>query len=423
MFLTQNDFLKEIGAFDKVFSNNPNKFIREVIVLYRNPVSISEFIQNMPSDDKRNQNLNEWISYFHNVLTTNRIEVLSKFYNSYLYTEEIDTLFSKPLFRESLNDLYKNLFNETEKTIYVQRNDKTKRILRNIYAKEILNDTTITNSIKGKPNFWESLYNFFQGHLDDRLFAPSSIHLYLRDKTLQTPIYLLQQYQSKASIINPAVLYTLLNLKLNNNSHSKKLFTPEMSWSSYLLTFLSSGDDWNEYIGVDVMNSVITKSSMMYSLFKSKNPHSKKKVSLIQKPSESLLNNSSFISKYSNSIDTIFYCPPYYDMEIYPDSSGFQSIDQYETYDEWLEKYLFATLKLCSIVLKRGGKLAVMIGNYHKKLNGEFYDLIGDFSEFMKNKRELRLKLIDDYFLKNRTSPLKNNDKLRGEILFIYEKY
>lgn len=422
MFLTRDIFLENIGVNNSKLlkSKNLKEFSKNVVILYKTPITMFDFINTMDTNDKRAENVKEWVNYFYSFLVKNRVEVLTKFYNSYLYTEEINNLFNEKLFNESLEELEKSLFNEKEKTIYVQRKDKTKRILRNLYAQEILDDTTITNSIKGKPNFLSSLENLFQGYLDDRLFAPSSIHLYLRDKTLQTPIYLLQQYQSKASIINPAVLYTLLNTKLNNNDKNKKLMTPEMSWSSYLLSFLSSGEDWNEYIGIDVMESVINKSNMMYSLFKSRNKDSNKKVSIISKPSESLLDNSVFINKYKNTIDTVFYCPPYFDMEIYPDISGKQSIDMYPTYEEWLNNYLYKTLLLCSIVLKHKGKLAIIIGNYHKKLNGEFYDLIGDFENYMETLKSV--KLVDNYFLKNRTSPLKNNNKLRGEVLYIYEK-
>ena len=430
MFLTEDKFLKEIGAYNHNFPLANSKadfskvlleFTKKLTILYKKPITVNEFINQIDNTDKRTNNMRDWIYFFYMVLVEERLNVLKKFYNSYLYTPEIDTLFSKSLFDDSLKELEDNLINEKEKTIFIQRKDRTKRILRNLYAKEILNETTITNSIKGKPNFWKTLSDFFQGRIDDRLFAPSSIALYLRDKTTQTPIYLLQQYQSKASILNPAVLYTLINSKLNNSKiKNKKIFTPEMSWSSYLLTFLSSGEEWNEFIGVDVMKNVIDKSKYLYDLYKTRNPTSKKKVKLFNVPSESLLKNSGVLTEYTRTVDTVLYCPPYFDMEIYPDSSGKQSIDLYSNYNEWLDKYLFATLDLCNILLKPGGKMGVMIGNYHKKLNGEFYDLIGDFSDYMKSQKNMILE--NTYFLKNRTSPLKNNDKLRGEILFIFTK-
>jgi hypothetical protein len=419
MFYSKQSFLNDIGAYSHNLSEDSLlDFSRDTIIQYRKPISILDFIKTADKSDKRMKNTKEWIEFFHEVLVVNRIEVLTRFYNSYLYTPEMDNIFSVPVITESIDELEKSLIDENEKTIFIQRKDKLKRLLRNIYAKEMLNETTITNSIKGKPNFWKSLENFFAGKIDDRLFAPSSISLYLRDKTLQTPIYLLQQYQSKASILNPAVLYLLLNTKLNTGAKNKKVFTPEMSWSSYLLSFLGTGDDWTSYIGTDVMKNVIVKSNMMYSLFKDNNPRSKKSVKLYNSPSESLLKNKEFLSTYTNSIDAVLYCPPYFDMEIYPDNSGNQSIDKFPTYDKWLEGYLFPTLKLSSILLKKGGKMAVMIGNYHKKLSGEFYDLTSDFQKYMSSISSM--KLSDTYFLKNRLSPLKNNDKLRGELLFIY---
>lgn len=421
MFYSKQSFLKDIRAHQHPFgySNDLVKFAKKAVIQYKKPITMYDFIQEADADDKRLKNTREWVQFYHDVLVTNRIEVLTRFYNSYLHTDEMETLFEEPLFKESVEELSKSLLNESEKTIYIQRKDRLKRLLRNLYAKEMLNDTTITNSIPGKPNFWQSLSNFFQGKIDDRLFAPSSISLYLRDNTLQTPIYLLQQYQSKASIVNPAVLYLLLQTKLNHNVKHKKLFSPELSWSSYLLTFLASGEDWHEYIGVDVMDSVIQKSQSMYELFREKNPRSKKIVNLIQTPSESVLKDKGFLTKYTRDIDTVLYCPPYFDMEIYPDESGNQSIDKYPTYEKWLEGYFYPTLKLCITVLKSKGTMCVMLGNYHKKLSGEIYDLVGDFENFMN--RQKNIKRTGMYFLKNRLSPLKNNDKLRGEILFIYE--
>ena len=419
MFLTKEIFLKDIGAFNSHLNNI--EFTQKILVLYKKPITIYDFINNISSTkDKRANNVNDWVNFFYMVLVEKRIEVLERFFNSYLYTNEIETLFNKDLFRETIEELESYLIDEKEKIIFIQRKDNTKRILRNLYAKEMLNETTITNSIKSKPNFWKSLQDLFNGYIDDRLFAPSSIALYLRDKTLQTPIYLLQQYQSKASILNPAVLYTLLNTKLNTKIKNKKLFTPEMSWSSYLLAYLSSNEEWNEYIGVDVMKSVINKSNGLYDLFRERNVNSKKIVKLYETPSESLLKDKVFLNEYSNKIDAVLYCPPYFDMEIYPDSSGKQSIDLYPNYQSWLDNYLYATLKLCSLVLKTNGNMIVMMGNYHKKLNGEFYDLINDLKKYMKTLNNITLE--NEYFLKNRTSPLKNNDKLRGEILFIFTK-
>jgi hypothetical protein len=217
MFLSEEKFLEEIGAFNHNFpKRNPKAnfsqvlldFSKHLTILYRNPITVYDFINNVDGNDKRVNNMREWIQFFYTVLVEQRVEVLSRFYNSYLYTSEIENLFREDLFEESLGELKDSLVDEKEKTIFIQRKDKTKRILRNLYAKEILNDTTITNSIKGKPNVWKSLQDFFLGNIDDRLFAPSSSAFDLRDQTTPTPISVLQQDHSKASILNPAVLYT-----------------------------------------------------------------------------------------------------------------------------------------------------------------------------------------------------------------------
>ena len=50
-------------------------------------------------------------------------------------------------------------------------------------------------------------------------------------------------------------------------------------------------------------------------------------------------------------------------------------------------------------VLRKGGKLCVLLGNYHKKLSGEIYDLIEDFQSFMKKQNSItrrRLKRVSE---------------------------
>ena len=164
MFYSKQSFLKDIRAYQNPFgdSNNLVQFAKKAVIQYKKPITMYDFIQEADTDDKRLKNTREWVQFYHDVLVTNRIEVLTRFYNSYLHTDEMETLFEEPLFKESVEELSKSLLNESEKTIYIQRKDRLKRLLRNLYAKEMLNDTTITNSIPGKPNFWQSLTNFFQ---------------------------------------------------------------------------------------------------------------------------------------------------------------------------------------------------------------------------------------------------------------------
>jgi hypothetical protein len=110
MFYSKQSFLKDIGAHSNTVSEDSLlNFSKNTIIAYKKPISILEFIKTADKDDKRMKNTKEWIEYFYSVLVINRIEVLTRFYNSYLYTPEMDNLFSVPLINESIEELEKSL--------------------------------------------------------------------------------------------------------------------------------------------------------------------------------------------------------------------------------------------------------------------------------------------------------------------------
>ena len=146
------------------------------------------------------------------------------------------------------------------------------------------------------------------------------------------------------------------------------------------------------------------------------NSLNKKKIDLYCEPSELLSKNKSFMDKYTNHFDAILLCPPYYNMEIYHE--GPQSTDLYPNYQDWLEKYWYATAKMCYRVCAKGGQFALMINNYYS-LSGEFYPLITDLTEATKKAGFTYDKF---YYLFNRTSPLRVNKKDRTERLVIFHK-
>jgi hypothetical protein len=116
MFYSKQSFLKDIRAHQHPFgeSNNLAHFAKKAVIQYKQPITMYDFIQEADSDDKRLTNTREWVQFYHDVLVTNRIDVLTRFYNSYLYTDEMETLFEEPLFKESVEELSKSLLNESE---------------------------------------------------------------------------------------------------------------------------------------------------------------------------------------------------------------------------------------------------------------------------------------------------------------------
>lgn len=468
-FLSEAEFL---AHFPRV-NINIDDFKKKFIVTYRKRPNLEELFD-LDSDktvikskeDKRFIDQEKIIKYFYDVVIVDRHKHLARFYQKYfglpdfyklkwdnvdIYTE-IDSNFSPSEFimaqnvwqkqqnsssQKEITDQFNKLIEQPLSGISLQKNDNSRRIIRNLNYLDILHRTKVTNSVKARVSFWQSLLNVYN-HLvlEDRMFAPSSLGLFLRPKKIKgkltndidynTFYYLFQQYQPKASILNS---YTI-NWILKNLFSGTRLLTPVLSWSSYMLAFMHS--DWEHYVGIDVMPSVCQRTQFLFDHYQTKlkpelvklgDNKSKKEVDRLNKksidlycqPSESLLNDKVYMTKYKDYFDAILFCPPYFDMEIYPE--GDQSTLQYPTYDEWLIKYWEATVKMCHHVLKPGKKMGFIINNY-ESLKKDSYPLIQDLNVIALKY----FKLVGAFNLLNRTSPLRVNYKKRTEMLFIYEK-
>lgn len=65
------------------------------------------------------------------------------------------------------------------------------------------------------------------------------------------------------------------------------------------------------------------------------------------------------------TFDLVFTSPPYYNLEIYTELAG-QSIITYPSFDEWLVRFLFASLRKAWRVLDTYGTMVIHISDYHK---------------------------------------------------------
>jgi len=271
--------------------------------------------------------------------------------------------------------------------------------------------TVVSNTVKSHVSFWQSLLNMFNRlELEDRFFAPSSLGLCL--KNAKNLFYLFQAYQPKASIFNPYTIKWILSDVIDKVSDftgkNKTFFTPVLSWSAYLMAFMHA-ENYQTYVGVDVMPTVCQKNRQLAEWYKKP----EKSVSIHCVPSESL--PETFLTEYRDFFDTIMVCPPYYNMELYPE--GEQSTSAYPDYQSWLQKYWLATVSHCHTVAKPGGIFALIINDYCD-LSGVNYALTHDLDVIVQQF----FKPIQTYRLKNRTSPLRMNLKDRTEKLILYKK-
>ena len=117
-----------------------------------------------------------------------------------------------------------------------------------------------------------------------------------------------------------------------------------------------------------------------------------------------------FIPSWKNKMGVIFSSPPYYNLEDY--KIGEQSIIG-KTYDEWLETYMFKTLKNCEKYLINEGYLLINVKNF------ETYKLYDDTFDIVKN---LKLKYVKTIKLINITRPSTKIDINTNEKIMVFKK-
>lgn len=425
---------------DQAFSLTPIKMKYKGKMINRNPIIKDK-------NDFRYRNKEAVIDYLYQMIITHRHYYLQKHYEAYFYFPDP---FKKMKWNSKI-DLHlpqKLGFVEKDKkykgNLSLQKNDSSRRIVRNLFYLELLHLTKVTNTVKAQVSYWGALDNMYNKlQLEDRLFAPSVIELFLRpkgtkkeDETIKNVagfkgfnknlnyhnlFYQLQAYQPKASIINPYFIHwSLENLfddLVDKSSNGGRILTPVLSWGSYLIGFMHS-KKWSHYVGIDVMPSVCEKVNFLskYYLDLPQMKDQEKKVELYCQPSEKLAKDKSFLRKYKNYFDLIIICPPYYDMELYHE--GEQSTDSFPEYEEWLDQYWLETMKMCYHLCRPGGKLAVIMNDYNT-LKGKYYPLVEDFT---RKINQTKFKYEEFYYLFNRTSPLRANKKNRTERLAIFKK-
>ena len=437
MFLTLEEFL----AHFPTIKMTKDDFSKSFKVMYSNPQSLDDlFNMVIPpnregskrkltsliknTDDRRWINRQKIIDYFYEIIILNRHRYLTYFYESYFTFKDPATLNW-----DDKADImsYPESFSP-HGVISLQKNDASRRLIRNLFYLELLDKTRVTNTVKSHVSFWTSLTNMYNKlELEDRFFANSSIDLFLKDKGTENErkpstgninynnlFYLFQAYQGKASIFNPYSIGWILKnvIDKERGSPGKSLFTPVLSWGSYLPAIMHN-PTYNEYLGVDVMPTVCKKVEFLSNWYNKAD----KKVTIKCCPSESLLHNKQFLMEYKDHFDTVLLCPPYFDMEVYHE--GEQSINSYPDYEEWLQKYWRQTVHMCSLVMKPGGIFAMIVNDYNT-LSGEVRLICKDLDEICRDY--FKPTGEEFYYLQNRTSPLRVNAKDRTERLFIYKK-
>ena len=319
-------------------------------------------------------------------LIQKRDEYLTRFYNMSLRVNEVKI-------HNVLKPMKINELDNNNQPLY-------KNIIRSMHMMDILQNTK--SGIENIPTYMDVLKDLYlKNIIDYKILTPSSL-FYMKNGRLGS---VFSSYYFRASIMNPYLVYSL-NHKLLNGT---KIFTPTLGWSSYCYGFLEC-PMVKEYVGTDVIKSVCDKTN------KFAREHSPDKlIDIYCKPSEDLLKTSKFVDKYREHFDVVFFSPPYYRLELYEGKN--QSTSKYKTYDDWLSKYWEQTIKLCDIVLEKGGRLCYIVSGYGSDKTTNNLNLVEDMNKITKK-----------YFTYKRTLPMYNKNvnvtkhKETGEQIIIFTK-
>lgn len=289
------------------------------------------------------------IKMLYKIIEQDKIKYLTNFYNRSLDIKSMPPEESLPV------------------CIQNDKHNVHKNSIRNMYYKEILQQTkTIQPNIR---NYFDVIMDLFKYNvIDYKILTPSSIDLLEKGTSLSS---ILSAYYFRSSIMNPTIPYSITTIC---NTNKIKMFTPTLGWSSYALGALSN-PALHEYVGIDVIPSVCRKTKTLLHKYNIKHE-------IVCKPSEYVYRDTSFLKKYKNHFDLIFFSPPYYELELY--EGKMQSTNQYTEYQEWLENYWRPTIKLCHHVSSSKSIMCYIVSGYTYK--GILFNLSKDMNNITKKE-------------------------------------
>ena len=228
------------------------------------------------------------------------------------------------------------------------------RIVKNLFWEDVY--STFTSNSMGLPTTFEVLKKSVEYPFIYRMWKqPSSQKFVAKDKKLNSSLFgILRGTSSKASVFNPNTVGYIIS----NILKSEKLFTPCLGWGSYLIGSFAA--NVKHYVGVDVIPHVVDKCKQLCEEHTS-NPFigDNLKFDFYCCPSEQIDKRHNFIETYKGYFDSVFFSPPYFDLEVY--EGGEQSIESFPNYQDWLKGYWEETVKLCFNVLKNDGIFSFVI--------------------------------------------------------------
>ena len=278
------------------------------------------------------------------------------------------------------------------------------RLIRNINLQDIMN----CEGADGK-----SIKNIYKDALEhgkiDRCMTVPSVFKDSYNGNYDTFVVTMKTVSGQMSVFSPTVYNSLL-IETDKYVENKKqkLLIPSASWASPILATMNS-KNYTELHIVDVQSEVLKTSEELF-----KHIHTG---DLLHEPPYDLKTFCTPSEKMTDVIDKeydkVFFCPPYYDLELYG-GSELQSTSLYNTYEEWLDLYWRKTVNECDSVLKTGGLFCFVMGRLCRG-----YEMGND----MRNIAQEKFNLLDEIKILPPKEITKNNMHLeKYEICYLLNK-
>lgn len=262
-----------------------------------------------------------------------------------------------------------NCYNRKENTYYGMTNSKYGRLCKNINFDDFYNTKKLyTNDSEYVFGLIKVMYEQF--HIRNSLCCPAFFDHIINTEDDYNQFWLdFWMGANKASIFNPYTFKSILDTQFSG----KTLFTPCMGWNAYQIAYYNS--EFEHLITTDVIPNVVANAHKLHTTYKrwrdtdmfQKHFVDEKTIDAYLCPSEQLESRHKFIETYTDQVDAVLFCPPYFDLELYPGDE--QSTNSFPDYKQWLNGYWEETIKLCAKVMKPGAKFGFIISNYrtHEK--------------------------------------------------------
>ena len=152
----------------------------------------------------------------------------------------------------------------------------------------------------------------------------------------------------------------------------------------------------HNYLGIDLSKEQVSvNDSAMYEL--SRKFQFEGSADYMVGDSEEILNKFDVID---DSVDLVFTCPPFYNLEVYSDNPA--DLSAQATYSEFLIKYT-SIIEKCVKTLKNDSFAVFVVSEVRDKQTGEYYGLVADT---IKAFQQAGMKYYNEIILYNETGNL-----------------